>query len=40
MGEFRDAIETSRKYAVALLEYWDRKGITKKVGDARVLIQK
>lgn len=40
LGEFRDAIETSRKYAVALLEYWDRKGITKKVGDARVLIQK
>ncbi|WP_250229444.1 selenocysteine-specific translation elongation factor [Anaeropeptidivorans aminofermentans] len=40
LGEFRDLIGASRKYAVALLEYWDSKKITKKVGDARVLTKK
>ena len=37
LAEFRDMMGTSRKYAMAILEYWDRRGITKKVGDARVL---
>ncbi len=37
LGDFRDLLGTSRKYAVALLEFWDRRGITQKVGDARVL---
>ncbi len=37
LGEMRDLLNTSRKYAIALLEFWDRRGITKKVGDARVL---
>jgi selenocysteine-specific elongation factor len=37
LAEFRDALGTSRKYAVALLEHFDRKGITKKTGDARKL---
>ena len=37
LAQFRDAIGTSRKYAVALLEYWDLTGFTKKRGDARVL---
>lgn len=37
LGEMRDLLGTSRKYAVALMEFWDRRGITKKIGDARVL---
>ncbi|MEA4919794.1 MAG: selenocysteine-specific translation elongation factor [Clostridiaceae bacterium] len=36
LGEFRDALGTSRKYAVALLEHFDKSRLTKKVGDARV----
>ncbi len=36
LAEFRDATGTSRKYALALLEYFDRVKLTKKVGDARV----
>ena len=37
LGEFRDIIEASRKYAVLLLEHFDQKRITKKIDDARVL---
>ncbi len=37
LGEFRDLLGTSRKFAVALLEQFDRQKFTKKVGDARVL---
>lgn len=37
LAEMRDLMGTSRKFAVAILEYWDRRNITKKVGDARVL---
>lgn len=36
-GELRDRFNTSRKYAIALLEYLDQKRVTKRVGDARVL---
>ncbi len=36
-GEVRDQFDTSRKYAIALLEYLDEKRITKRMGDARVL---
>lgn len=36
-GQVRDHFDTSRKYAIALLEYLDEKRITKRVGDARVL---
>ena len=36
-GEVRDRFNTSRKYAIALLEYLDEKRVTKRVGDARVL---
>ena len=36
LAEFRDALGTSRKYAVALLEYFDNRKLTKKVGDARI----
>jgi len=36
-AQVRDQFDTSRKYAVALLEYLDEKRVTKRVGDARVL---
>ena len=36
-GEVRDHFNTSRKYAIALLEYLDDKRVTKRMGDARVL---
>lgn len=37
-GEFRDGIGTSRKYAVAILEYFDMLKITKRIEDKRVLL--
>ncbi len=37
LGEFRDLLGTSRKYAVMLLETYDQMKITKKIGDARIL---
>lgn len=40
LAQFRDISGTSRKFALMLLEYFDRHGITKKVGDARVLAKK
>lgn len=36
-AELRDHFNTSRKYAIAFLEYLDQKRVTKRVGDARVL---
>ena len=38
-AEARDALGTSRKYAIAILEYFDEKKITKRVGDTRILIR-
>ena len=38
LAEFRDMLETSRKYAVTILEYFDEQKITRKVDDARVLM--
>ena len=35
LAEMRDLMGASRKFAVAVLEYWDKRGSTKKVGDAR-----
>ncbi len=35
-GEVRDEFQTSRKYAIALLEHLDSRGITQRRGDARV----
>lgn len=35
LAEMRDLMGASRKFAVAVLEYWDKRGITRKVGDAR-----
>jgi selenocysteine-specific elongation factor len=36
-AEFRDRYKTSRKYAIPLLEYFDRAGVTARVGDVRRL---
>lgn len=38
LGEFRDAIGTSRKFAVEILERFDEEKITKKEGDIRTLL--
>jgi selenocysteine-specific elongation factor len=37
LSEVRDMFGSSRKYAQALLEHLDEKGVTKRVGDERVL---
>lgn len=37
VASYRDLLKTSRKYAIALLEHFDNKKITKRVGDFRVL---
>lgn len=34
---FRDLLGSSRKYAIALLEHFDREGVTVRIGDARRL---
>jgi selenocysteine-specific elongation factor len=36
-AEFRDCLDVSRKYSIALLDYFDRTGVTLRVGDARRL---
>lgn len=36
-AQVRDALGTTRKYALALMEHLDATGVTKRVGDARVL---
>ncbi|MCL2068977.1 MAG: selenocysteine-specific translation elongation factor, partial [Oscillospiraceae bacterium] len=40
LAQMRDISGTSRKFALALLEHFDRRGLTKKVGDARILGRK
>ncbi|MBE0466450.1 MAG: selenocysteine-specific translation elongation factor [Candidatus Desulforudis sp.] len=40
IGEVRDLLKSSRKYALPLLEYFDRIRFTKRVGDMRVLAKK
>jgi len=35
----RDLFNTSRKYALALMEYLDEQKITRRIGDQRVLRQ-
>ena len=37
LGEFRDKIETSRKYALPILEYFDKQHVTDRNGDLRKL---
>ena len=39
LAEFRDMLGTSRKYAMAILDYTDRSKITVKKDDYRVLYQ-
>jgi selenocysteine-specific elongation factor len=39
LGEYRDLIDSSRKYTLPLLNYFDQQGITKRVGDNRVLAE-
>lgn len=38
LGELRDLINSSRKYTLAVLEYYDKNRITKKDGDLRRLV--
>lgn len=40
VAEVRDVFTTSRKYALALMEHLDTLGVTKRVGDERVLKEK
>ena len=37
LGQLRDLLDSSRKYTLALLEYYDKNKITKKDGDLRYL---
>ncbi len=37
VADVRDVLDTSRKYALALMDYLDHKRITRRVGDTRVL---
>ncbi|HEX2088338.1 MAG TPA: SelB C-terminal domain-containing protein, partial [Actinomycetota bacterium] len=37
VSAFREAIGTTRKYALPILEYFDQRGITRREGDVRVL---
>lgn len=39
LGDYRDRLGTSRKYAVMLLEIFDKRRITRKSGDERTLIK-
>ena len=36
--EFKELAGVSRKYAIPLLEYFDRAGVTRREGDARVIL--
>ena len=37
LGELRDALGLSRRETLVLLEYWDRIGLTRRVGEGRML---
>jgi len=37
VAQVRDLFNTSRKYALALMEHLDAQGITKRLGDERTL---
>ncbi|MGM0502793.1 MAG: selenocysteine-specific translation elongation factor [Bacillota bacterium] len=37
VAKFRDLLDSSRKYALPLLEYFDQRGVTVREGDIRVL---
>ena len=37
LADYKDLLDTSRKFAVPLLEHWDRAALTRRCGDERVL---
>jgi selenocysteine-specific elongation factor len=37
VARFKEAFGLSRKYAIPLLEYLDREGVTRRVGDERII---
>jgi len=39
-SDFRDQINASRKFAIALLEYFDREKVTRRIGDERVFVKR
>ena len=39
VAQVRDTFNTSRKYALALLEYTDEQRLTRRVGDERILVE-
>jgi len=38
VADFKELAGVSRKYAIPLLEYFDRAGVTRRVGDYRVIL--
>lgn len=40
VSEFRDATGSTRKYALPILEYFDSKKVTRRLGDERVLVKR
>ncbi|MCX7680993.1 MAG: selenocysteine-specific translation elongation factor [Anaerolineae bacterium] len=40
LAQVRDMLNTSRKYAQAILEHLDEIGVTRRVGDERILLQR
>jgi selenocysteine-specific elongation factor len=38
VADFKELVGVSRKYAIPLLEYFDRAGVTRRVGDYRVIL--
>ncbi|MFN3430767.1 MAG: SelB C-terminal domain-containing protein [Candidatus Sericytochromatia bacterium] len=39
-SEARELLGTSRKYVIPLLEYLDSQGVTRRVGDTRVVVER
>ena len=38
VGRFKELFGLSRKVAIPLLEWFDREGVTKRIGDARQVL--
>ncbi|MCL2350843.1 MAG: SelB C-terminal domain-containing protein, partial [Defluviitaleaceae bacterium] len=36
--DYRDTLDTSRKFALAILEHFDKQGMTKMIGEGRILL--
>ena len=39
LAQMRDMLQTSRKFALVILEYWDKIKLTKMQGEARILLK-